>query len=559
LYDLGYTLLIASEKLSLGLKISLSFLVLILFSELALIVIGSLLQITATWVWIVTGIAVALIATLIGHILLHAHLQRLGELVTAISSLGNGNLSIKISWADATTAEVDPEQAILTGRLAQSFAVNFKEKFVLDTEQLVNVASVRVPTLRCGQTILNSDTKLVDRFLESNGSVATIFVRRGNDFVRISSSIKKQDGSRVVGTMLDSTTAVFKKLLNGEKFVGNAQLFGVTYRAQYEPLKSDQGQIIGAFFVGHELVKHKDTGDEILALARGINTVASEFGSFISGLTKASESVSKAANELADHSEKVAHSSRQQSEATSSTASAVEEMTVSINHVADHASSTEVNSIKTRDLSENGELIVQDASKEILRIAESIKNLSLVIASLGQHSKEIGDIVMVIKGVADQTNLLALNAAIEAARAGEYGRGFAVVADEVRKLAENTGNATLRISSMIDNIQRQINDSMISMNESQNQVQTGVLLAERAKESLGSIRKETGRTLEMVSEISSATKEQSNASQDIAQHIETIALMTDKNTAVIEHLATAATNLEQMSSSLQNLVNRFKL
>jgi methyl-accepting chemotaxis protein len=96
------------------------------------------------------------------------------------------------------------------------------------------------------------------------------------------------------------------------------------------------------------------------------------------------------------------------------------------------------------------------------------------------------------------------------------------------------------------------------MSESQTQVQVGVVLAERAQDSLEKIVTETNHTLGMVREISSATVEQSVASNEIAHNIETIAQMADENTTVIEQLASAATNLEQMSSNLQNMVNHFK-
>ena len=548
-----------SENLSISWQIRLSFLCLLLLSELALAGVGSLFETISFAAWAVTCIAVALLATFLFDRLLHYRIRQLGELVTAVSSLGRGDLSINIPWAAPVKTDADPELAARTEKLAKDFAGNFSGAFSLDPDTPVTVGKIRVPALRCGQTTLNLETKIVDRFTESNNGVATIFAMRGKDLVRIATSLKKPDGSRVVGTMLDSTGAAYQKLYKGEIFTGIAQLFGKTYMTHYEPVKSAQGEIIGALFVGQELAYRNDSGNEVLALARGINKISAEFGGFITGLTKASEAVAGAATELAVNTEKVASSSRRQSEAATTTAAAVEQVTVSINHVADHASSTEVNSIKTSALSEEGERIVQDASKEISKIADSVRNLSQVIASLGEHSKEISEIVQVIKKVADQTNLLALNAAIEAARAGEQGRGFAVVADEVRKLAESTGAATLRISAMIDGIKHQIDDAMLNMNESQDQVQSGVVLADRARESLGMIRQETRNTLVMVTEISAATKEQSIASNEIAGNVETIALMTEENTSVIAHLAGAATNLEQMSSNLQNLVNRFRL
>lgn len=540
-------------------KLSLAFLCALILSELALACVGSLFQGMSWAAWAATGLTVALIATVFFNRLFLYRIRRLNELVAAVSSLGRGDLSVRIPWAGSARAALDPELTARAERLAQNFAGNFKEGFSLHPDRLVTIGKIHVPALCCGKSTLNLETTIVDRFSQTSSGVATIFAMRGNDLVRIATSLKKPDGSRVIGTMLDSTQPVYQKLQKGESFIGTAQLFGRTYMTHYAPLKSVQGQIIGALFVGLELVQSDDTGDEILSLAQGVNTATTEFGNFISGLTKASEAVASAATELATSTEKVADSSRRQSEATANTAAAVEQVTVSINHVAEHARLTEENSLRTSGLSEDGERIVQDASGDIARIASSIQVLSQVITSLSGQSKEINEIVQVIKNIADQTNLLALNAAIEAARAGEQGRGFAVVADEVRKLASHTGAATTRISGMIEGITHEIDNAAASMNESQTQVQSGVVLANRARDALGAIRKETDHTLGMITEISTATKEQSIAGSEIAHNVETIALMTDENTLVIEHLAGAATDLEQMSSNLQNMVNRFRV
>ena len=87
------------------------------------------------------------------------------------------------------------------------------------------------------------------------------------------------------------------------------------------------------------------------------------------------------------------------------------------------------------------------------------------MATLGDRSQEVGQIVDTISGIAGQTNLLALNAAIEAARAGEQGRGFAVVAEEVRKLAEQSQEAAKHIADLISHIQADTEDAVQAMQE----------------------------------------------------------------------------------------------
>jgi len=533
----------------------------LLIAEFAFAAVVDFFQIRTPLGMFAVGITTALAVALIFYSLIAGKLSRLKDIVDQLTKLGNGDITAKITWLQPSSGTAIDEAALVkrASQLAQTFAGYFPGSFSLHPETTQMVGKILTPTLKNNQSILNLNFTQVDKLMADTQGVATIFVRRGEDFIRVSTCLKMQDGSRVVGTMLDSTRPAYASLLKGQSFSGKARLFGKDYMTQYTPLKSASGEVIGALFVGVEFDGSVTTGDEITRLARGVNSVAEEFSSFVVAISKAAESVANASMELADNTTKVARSSEQQSEAASSTAAAVEEVTVSINLVAERARETESTSSEASELSQNGEKVVEEASRKIALIAESVMTLSQGITSLGQRSSEISGIVMVIKEISDQTNLLALNAAIEAARAGEQGRGFAVVADEVRKLSERTGQATLQIAGMIDAIKQEVDAAIASMATGNTHVNEGVDLINHARDALNKIKDSSHQTMKMIHDISLATKEQGAASNDISHHVETIAQMTENNSAVINDVAHAATHLEHMSSSLQNLTHRFKL
>ncbi len=169
--------------------------------------------------------------------------------------------------------------------------------------------------------------------------------------------------------------------------------------------------------------------DTIGDMVNSIDRVISSFQSTIQGMADTASQVHRAAEEVRDAVGNARESARVQSDATSSAAAGIEQITVSIGEVAAHASTTREAAASAAYLSTQGAEVSARACSTILSLADTVKESAAQVEQLGQQSQEISRITSVIKGIADQTNLLALNAAIEAARAGEQGRGFAVVAD----------------------------------------------------------------------------------------------------------------------------------
>jgi methyl-accepting chemotaxis protein len=276
-------------------------------------------------------------------------------------------------------------------------------------------------------------------------------------------------------------------------------------------------------------------------------------------LQRNAEGVTAAAQALSASSDQVAAATARQSEAASAMAAAVEEMTVSINHVADGAREAHHVTAEADTLSQEGCSVIESTVAEMKQISKTVVDAAATIQAMGSSSQRISGIVQVIKDVAEQTNLLALNAAIEAARAGEQGRGFAVVADEVRKLAERTAQATSEIGGMIGEVQSSAQAAVGTMQQAVARVEDGVSLARRASESMLGISGGAQRVVAAVNEISNALKEQSVASNDIAANVEKIAQMSEENSAAARESAETALQLEKLAADTRQAVAAFRV
>ncbi|MDR3561441.1 MAG: methyl-accepting chemotaxis protein [Negativicutes bacterium] len=290
-------------------------------------------------------------------------------------------------------------------------------------------------------------------------------------------------------------------------------------------------------------------------------------------LTASAEQSAQAANQVASSISSVAAGANEQLAAANNTSAVVEQMSAGIQHVAANTNQMAAQSAHATDKAKEGGKAVAKAVTQMSHIESTVNTSAKVVAKLGERSKEIGQIVDTISGIAGQTNLLALNAAIEAARAGEQGRGFAVVAEEVRKLAEQSQEAAKKIAELIGEIQKDTDKAVVAMTDGTREVKTGAEVVNAAGAAFQEIAELVTQVSDQVKEISASIQQMASGSQQIvgsvkkidelsktsAGEAQSVSAAIEEQLASMEEIAGSSEALSKLAQDLQTAVAQFRV
>ena len=313
--------------------------------------------------------------------------------------------------------------------------------------------------------------------------------------------------------------------------------------------------------------------ENLRRLIRKITQATEQVAASSEELTASAEQSAQAANQVAQIITGVAGGAEKQMKAMDDTASVVGQMSAGVQQIAANANTVAGTSARSAGVAQDGGQAVDKAVTQMGNIEKTVARSAQVVAKLGERSKEIGQIVDTISGIAGQTNLLALNAAIEAARAGEQGRGFAVVAEEVRKLAEQSQEAAKQISGLIAEIQGDTDSAVVAMDDGTKEVRIGAEVVNDAGRAFQEIHKSINEVSTQMREISAAIQQMAGGSQQVVSSVreidsisretagqaQNVSAATEEQSATMEEIAASSRVLAKMAADLTQAVGMFKI
>lgn len=303
------------------------------------------------------------------------------------------------------------------------------------------------------------------------------------------------------------------------------------------------------------------SNDEFATINQSFNNIVESFRDIICSNQKMIQELASNSNKLLNHSQRTSEITNEvtnqlhefaigmnhQVDGAQESSKSVEDMSITIQHIAEFTNQVSRASLESTQKSEVGNKLIQEVEGQIQSIQQSFEVASNTIQFLEKRSKDINDIVEFIERISHQTNLLALNASIESARAGEHGKGFAVVAQEVRKLAEMSAQSSKKISELIEEVQLETEKAVRVMNAGSREVLAGIQIVDRAGKSFLEILVSTEKVSMQTNEINNEIQHLSASSEEITSTVEemsSIALSSANNTNHL--LQFANTQLEEM-------------
>lgn len=299
--------------------------------------------------------------------------------------------------------------------------------------------------------------------------------------------------------------------------------------------------------------------NEIGQINEAVKSLQARLFTLIGIFVETGDKLSAVASNLSDSSSQSVHGLTRQSEQTDMVASAMNEMTATVQDVARNAAHTAEAVNQAHQEADEGQSQINRTHQAITALAGQLDNAARSIESLKEQGTAIENVVKLISGIADQTNLLALNAAIEAARAGEHGRGFAVVADEVRALAAKTQASTIDIRDMIGKLRGGIESTVHVVHAGHQQMDAVKEQAAATEMALGQIAGAITQIGDMSTQIATATEEQSMVAEEMNRNIHTISHQTEQATGLSHENARLGVQIADISGQLGGLLSAFRV
>ncbi|WP_440877571.1 methyl-accepting chemotaxis protein [Thalassotalea sp. PLHSN55] len=297
--------------------------------------------------------------------------------------------------------------------------------------------------------------------------------------------------------------------------------------------------------------------DELGEVAVNLNKTLTTFSLAIAEINNSSNSLAASAEQSSIAINSSVESLLQQRDETAQVATAIEEMSSTVQEVSRHANEAMSSTHQVNDRAIESQTIVGNSLATINNLATEVTEIGALISGLHSTSAAITNVIDVIKSIAEQTNLLALNAAIEAARAGEQGRGFAVVADEVRTLAQRTQHSTIEIEDIINKLQSEADIANSKVAGTQQQADNSIEGAQQIELSLTSIVTSVSDVNMMIEQIATAAKEQVYVTEEINQKVNDIDIKATEITADAQNVSNAATEQVNIANNLKQLSAKF--